>query len=793
MRYIKIPAVYKKLKKAEELFSPVLMTAAGGWGKSAAVEYFYRRKKPLVLCCKGGSFNEMPPIDSIRANIIIVEDLQWLTEEDSIQYLKKMLRTEGMQVVMLTRGAVPKYFIGEEMELGFVRIMEPDFMFGEKQVEEFFSEHEVEIHSEDIGLVTVASRGYAPALLYYVNHMRYGQRFSEGICEAVWQDVFRWWDGVGFEQWPDSFCHFALSICQYDDFSEEMAEYLTGNPGICRVIEYCRDTMHQLIYLEAGRYSLREEIRKFFCWKQKLTWSREAILENYSRGGNYYEIHNDIPQALKYYKLAGDIQRVKELLVRNVSMHPGVGHYVETKEYYFDLPREQILESPVLMAGMSMLHDLLLQPEKSEIWYQEVIKFEKNRENIRELRRDARTRIAYLDIALPHRGTKGILRILRNAFIMITKGDVVLPEMCVTGNLPSIMNGGLDFCEWSKNDTQIAKFMKRPIENVVGKYGKGLVTIALAESGFEKGTMSSYEVLTRCSDGYEAASHGGKAEMCFVSLGIQTKQHIIEGQIPSAKRLFRAFEEKVEKQGLNYLRPNMEAFQVWISLFEGLSDMAIKYEKNVPDALVDFCTLDRYPQMIKLRCLIAENKLQEALALSNFLTGFFSSYERHMNWMENEVLKGIVLYRIGDEHWKNHIISALKKAAEYHFVRVISLEGAAVLPLLRKLRDEEISIDVPPDYLTQVAMETEKVAGAYPDYLKYIPKDKVSLTKRESEILSMLCSGMTTDEICKRCKISYDGLKKHNRNIYKKLGAKNRAEAERRAIQLGLVYRGKTM
>ena len=36
---------------------------------------------------------------------------------------------------------------------------------------------------------------------------------------------------------------------------------------------------------------------------------------------------------------------------------------------------------------------------------------------------------------------------------------------------------------------------------------------------------------------------------------------------------------------------------------------------------------------------------------------------------------------------------------------------------------------------------------------------------------------------------TYDGLKKHNRNIYQKLGAKNRAEAERKAMQLGLIHR----
>jgi LuxR family maltose regulon positive regulatory protein len=53
MSYIRIPKVYEKLKKAEEFYAPVILTAAQGYGKSAAVEYYYRRKKPLILHCDG--------------------------------------------------------------------------------------------------------------------------------------------------------------------------------------------------------------------------------------------------------------------------------------------------------------------------------------------------------------------------------------------------------------------------------------------------------------------------------------------------------------------------------------------------------------------------------------------------------------------------------------------------------------------------------------------------------------------------------------------------------------------
>lgn len=44
----------------------------------------------------------------------------------------------------------------------------------------------------------------------------------------------------------------------------------------------------------------------------------------------------------------------------------------------------------------------------------------------------------------------------------------------------------------------------------------------------------------------------------------------------------------------------------------------------------------------------------------------------------------------------------------------------------------------------------------------------------------------TTDAICKLCGFSYNSLKFHNRNIYRKLGVKNRKEAEYKVEKIGL-------
>ena len=450
MSYISVPKVYKKLKKAESLFIPVIMMAPTGWGKSAAIENYYKRKNYLTLYCKDGRLDDKPDIWEIRQSVVVIEDAQWLLDEDDYSYVKELIREGTRQILILTRGAFPKYLSGEEQDYNFIRITEKDFAFGEDEVKKYFADREVDIDEKDIAMVTNASQGYPRAVYYYTVHMEDGTRYSDKLLQTVWLDIYNLWDGMMYEQWSDEFREFALSVCQYDCFSVDMAVFLTGNKRIPEVLNYSRTVMNQIILNSDSTYSIRKETRGFFIWKQKLCWSEDLIIDNYRKGAYYYELNGNIPMALSYYHKAGAKKNVKDLLIKNAQTHPGTGHYIETKEYYMELPEEEIKDSPILMAGMSMLYDLIMQPEKSEQWYNELVLYEKDKIHNRELRREARVRLAYLDIALPHRGTKGILRIMKRVFELIRKGEIVLPEMSATGNIPSIMNGGLDFSDWSK-------------------------------------------------------------------------------------------------------------------------------------------------------------------------------------------------------------------------------------------------------------------------------------------------------------------------------------------------------
>jgi ATP/maltotriose-dependent transcriptional regulator MalT len=58
------------------------------------------------------------------------------------------------------------------------------------------------------------------------------------------------------------------------------------------------------------------------------------------------------------------------------------------------------------------------------------------------------------------------------------------------------------------------------------------------------------------------------------------------------------------------------------------------------------------------------------------------------------------------------------------------------------------------------------------------------LSEREREVLNLLASGRTNSEIARDLFVAVGTVKSHTGNIYRKLGAKNRAEAIARAREL---------
>ena len=85
------------------------------------------------------------------------------------------------------------------------------------------------------------------------------------------------------------------------------------------------------------------------------------------------------------------------------------------------------------------------------------------------------------------------------------------------------------------------------------------------------------------------------------------------------------------------------------------------------------------------------------------------------------------------------------------------------------------------EYVHAIAGET--------DFLSFGPGEFDIPLDREREILQLIADGLTNQEIATRLYLSLHTVKAHARNIYGKLGVKNRTQAVAKGRTLGILSR----
>jgi DNA-binding CsgD family transcriptional regulator len=77
--------------------------------------------------------------------------------------------------------------------------------------------------------------------------------------------------------------------------------------------------------------------------------------------------------------------------------------------------------------------------------------------------------------------------------------------------------------------------------------------------------------------------------------------------------------------------------------------------------------------------------------------------------------------------------------------------------------------------------------GGHRDNSAALPVAGEELTEKESELLRLLDTNLSRREISERLFVTLNTVKSHQRSLYRKLAVRSRAEAVRRAEQLGLL------
>ena len=715
--------------------------------------------------------------------VLLVDGLQYVQEKEDQQALCDLIQSRPeRRFVLLSRGFPPGWLISFQFA-GQMSVLDTKaLLFDQETTARFFRERGISPSDAELSAIQTDTYGYPLALGILARHMQDGTPYSAEMNAQLRRELYVHYETAVYRRFEVPMRQILLDLAPFETFDIELARMASGNSRAEELIDWLQRNTTMLQYNSVNRFHFWFIFRDFLLWEMEREYSAERRSALFRRGGLYYELHEDYSHALECYARGEDHSKISDLLVRSAEMPASMGHYSELEKYYKLLPEQEILTSPALMQAMSMLCALRTDYEESERWYHELESFAVHCERKDALRKQARSRLAWLDISLPQRGVGGLAEKIPPLFQLLTNREVALPPFSVTSALPSIMNGGKDFSEWSGRDDLLYQTIRVPVTAILGRDGVGLPDCAVAESKFEKGEQISGRMLTLMSSLSEVQKRG-MPDIEFAIIGLLARNQLDSGQPEEAKRSLRLLRSRFEENGQRRFLPNIDAMLCRLALHTGdLGTSDNWYREKAPRNPQQIDTLKRYQYLTQAMVELAIGKNDAALLTLAPLISYCKTCKRYLDGLSIHVISAIALYRKKDDSWRGALCAALDTAAEFSFVRPISVYGAAVLPLLN-----QCGWSGDAGFLRTLATAARTQAAYYPNYLQPRVSPTDTLTATETQVLRLICADKSNAEIGELLDIKLATVKTHVSHVLQKLGVNRRSEAKTAAQRLWLL------
>jgi LuxR family maltose regulon positive regulatory protein len=230
--------------------------------------------------------------------------------------------------------------------------------------------------------------------------------------------------------------------------------------------------------------------------------------------------------------------------------------------------------------------------------------------------------------------------------------------------------------------------------------------------------------------------------------------------------------------GIKARQGDIEAVREWV-VSRGMEQApARKTSSNTQDPLL--LRIYKYELPPLARFHLGEARYRAALDIIEELATLAVEPSRPNLQIEAEILRARTLLAMGDESSAQMALRRALEIAEPEDVRLpFLIEGEAITQLLEAIRS---NLDSPQltTFVERLLQQAKPIATESPQRSHGLHEP---LSPREIEVLRLLPTGLTAEEIASRLIISVNTVRSHMKSIYAKLGVHSRHEAVIRASE----------
>ncbi|KUO58607.1 MAG: hypothetical protein APF84_15655 [Gracilibacter sp. BRH_c7a] len=276
---------------------------------------------------------------------------------------------------------------------------------------------------------------------------------------------------------------------------------------------------------------------------------------------------------------------------------------------------------------------------------------------------------------------------------------------------------------------------------------------------------------------------GGDAEQTLALV------YYASGDIPKAWDLLQKAKANTDSKAFPIIWDRFKAFEVHLMLKKGDLAGAMAWAQssnlNPEDNITSFKEI---PYMVIARTLYRAGQYEKAWEILNNIRQFDQERGRYGRLVYVNIVSSLVLQAMGHQQEAlESMKEALNFAAAEGYVRPFLSEGSEVKELLLAVES------VRPEFITSLlghfTHQSEKLRTPLTSSTSSLRDSQMieTLSLRELEVLSLLATGLSNEEIGVKLFISLGTVKWHVKNIFGKLGVASRTQAVAHAQQLGLL------
>ncbi|NLO41263.1 MAG: hypothetical protein GX115_17590 [Ruminiclostridium sp.] len=725
---------------------------------------------------------------------LILDDLHTITNKEILRSLPFILKRlpHSFEMLLLSRGALPEELNDLIESRRPVMITEKELAFSMEEIQKYYSSLGTDITEVQAQKILDTTGGWAIGISALSKGRESEPAQVRGHILENYIDKKIW------AKWDEELRDFMLVTAVADEMNAELCVILTGKKNAKMILDGLV-TQNSFVTKSSGStYQYHRLFLDFLRGKQKEHPDINVQLLNLKIAQWYHE-REDFFTALAYYVKAQNYDGINRCMDQLNSMYLDINveewlNY-DTVFIFEKLSDEFIKENIRLvmeyawvnfMNGnaeatlryMDMLNDYLDYSHNQNaltdiniIGMAGIIRFVDFRHNIYEYAEAFSEQL------------KSMTKEKREAISMHTN--------TITQNLPMIHRS---FCDCLEIITDMDKKLQAIREAFGLFFGKEVdlfCDCVRAGLYYERNELEkAHETITlvQCSIRKDT-----RLEIRFGIFMILSQILYAMGKKKESQGAKLHFFERMKQENALYLRANFSAISTKHKLWDADKEAAKIWLEQyfvTDDPSLRFYKLYQY--FTTVRAYIVLSTPDKALEYIEQLKKLSADYHRPLDAAEAAVLQGVLEWAIGAKKEATQTIEGVLQAMQpYRVIRIIADEGAAVLPILKKISAKTERADyrgtLDNRYVKQVFLCAYQVSKRHRGITLYLADKPVKLSKQQRHILTLLAQGYKNAEIVDMTGLTINTIKAHTKQVYLKLNVNRAADAVLEAKRLGLI------